>query len=72
MSIQKLPPVIVGTLVLVGIILAELVHHDWILLTSFAGIMMIISGITGCCPMKILLRKCNCSVDNENTKKDKK
>lgn len=63
--------IIIGSIVLIGIVLSELVSRDWILLSSFAGVMMIVSGFTGCCPLSILLRQCDCSISNKDKKDDK-
>ncbi|MHA1540236.1 MAG: YgaP-like transmembrane domain [Alphaproteobacteria bacterium] len=56
---------VIGGIILAGIIWAELIHPDWIILSTFAAVMLVVAGLTGCCPLRILLRKCGRSDDDD-------
>lgn len=55
-----------GTLVLGSTLLGYFVHPHWFLFTGFVGAMLTIFGLTGFCPMSIILyragarERCKC------------
>lgn len=57
MTIEKIVLLVAGTMVLLSTILS--VYHSpvWLYLTGFVGANLIFSGITGFCPMVLILRK---------------
>lgn len=57
MVIEKFMMMMVGTMVLLSAVLAYTVSPLWLLLTGFIGINLLISGLTGFCPMVYLLNK---------------
>ncbi|KUJ75240.1 sulfurtransferase [Thiomicrospira sp. XS5] len=57
MVIEKFMMLVVGTMVLLSSILAYAFTPAWLLLTGFIGINLLISGLTGFCPMVYILRK---------------
>ncbi|MCB4858732.1 DUF2892 domain-containing protein [Sphingobium sp. AR-3-1] len=50
MTLDRAVMIFAGCVVLLGIVLAYLVHPWWIALTAFAGLNMIQAGFTGFCP----------------------
>ena len=56
MNLDKAVMAFAGFVVLLGIVLAQTVHPDWIWLTAFAGANMIQASITGFCPAAIVLK----------------
>jgi len=57
MTIERFMMIMVGSMVLLSTILAYTVSASWLLLTGFIGLNLLISGITGFCPMVYFLRK---------------
>ncbi|MDX1796929.1 MAG: DUF2892 domain-containing protein [Hydrogenovibrio sp.] len=57
MTIEKVMMLIVGTMVLASAALGYYVSATWLLLTAFIGLNLIISALTGFCPMVYFLRK---------------
>lgn len=57
MTIEKIVLLVAGTMVLLSTILS--VYHSpvWLYLTGFVGANLMFSGITGFCPMVLILRK---------------
>jgi len=57
MAIEKIVMLVAGTMVLLSTLLG--VYHTpvWFYLTGFVGANLMFSGITGFCPMVIILRK---------------
>ncbi|MEA1989252.1 MAG: DUF2892 domain-containing protein [Pseudomonadota bacterium] len=57
MTIEKIVLLVAGTMVLLSTILS--VYHSpvWLYLTGFVGANLIFSGMTGFCPMVLILRK---------------
>ena len=55
--IERLMYIFAGTFVLVGVILGVTISFYFLYFTGFVGLMLIIFGITGYCPMAILLKK---------------
>lgn len=46
-----------GTMVLLSVVLVLLVSSWWLLLTTFVGLNLLQSGITGLCPAEAVLRR---------------
>ena len=57
MTIEKFMMIMVGTMVTLSAALVYFVSPLWILLTAFIGLNLLISGLTGFCPMVWMLRK---------------
>jgi hypothetical protein len=57
MNIDRAVFLFAGTLVLVGLALAEFVSPYWLLLPAFVGLNLLQSGVTGFCPLAIILKK---------------
>jgi hypothetical protein len=49
--------ILAGTLILISIWLAQYVSQCWLLLAVLVGGYLVVSGFTGFCPVKNLLRK---------------
>jgi hypothetical protein len=49
--------ILAGTLILISIWLAQCVSQWWLLLAVLVGGYLVVSGFTGFCPVKNLLRK---------------
>ena len=57
MKLEQALRLIAGIVVLTSTILAVTVHPNWLLLTGFAGINLLQSGLTNWCPMVWILQK---------------
>lgn len=57
MVIEKFMMIMVGTMVLLSVVLAYTVSPLWLLLAGFIGVNLLISGLTGFCPMVYILNK---------------
>lgn len=57
MNIDRVVFLFAGTMVLVGLALAEFVSPYWLLLPAFVGLNLFQSAITGFCPLAIVLKK---------------
>jgi len=57
MTIERIVLLVAGTMILVSTILS--VYHTpvWLYLAGFVGANLMFSGITGFCPMVMILRK---------------
>ncbi len=49
--------VVAGSLVLLGVVLAQMVHPGWIALAGFVGAGLVFAGLSGFCGMALLLAK---------------
>jgi len=47
----------IGSIVLTGVLLSYLLNPTWILLSGFAGCGLIFAGLTGICPMRMVIAK---------------
>jgi rhodanese-related sulfurtransferase len=56
-SLERQVRIAAGTLVLLGLLLAQLVHPYFALLTGFVGLGLVFAGITDTCGMAILLSR---------------
>lgn len=57
MNIDKLVVRFAGTVVLLGLLLAQVHSHWWLLLPAFAGVNLLQSSFTGFCPLAIVLKR---------------
>ena len=57
---KKCSKVLLGSLVVAGVVLSKTVCPNCIYISAFVGVMMILSGLFGCCPIKGLLSKFGC------------
>mgnify|MGYP002062317263 FL=1 len=57
MTIEKIVLLVAGTMVLLSTILSVYHTPAWLYLTGFVGANLMFSGITGFCPMVLILRK---------------
>lgn len=57
MKIEKIVMLVAGSMVLLSVALGYYVSATWLLLTAFVGINLMISALTGFCPMVVILRK---------------
>ncbi len=57
MVIEKIVMIVAGTMVLLGLALGHYVSETWYLLDLLVGASLLISGLTGFCPMVIILKK---------------
>lgn len=56
MNIDKAVLSFAGAMVLIGLILAQLFSHYWLLLPAFVGLNLFQAGITGFCPLAKILK----------------
>lgn len=47
---------IAGAFVLASVLLAHFVSQYWLIFTGFVGLMLMVSALTGFCPMELILR----------------
>ncbi|GAB6034364.1 YgaP family membrane protein [Galenea microaerophila] len=57
MVIERIVMIVAGTMVLLGLGLGHYVSEAWYLLDLLVGASLIVSGLTGFCPMVLILRK---------------
>jgi hypothetical protein len=57
MKIESCIRILAGTMVLTSILLARLVHPNWLILAAFVGANLIQSAFTGFCPAEMILRR---------------
>ena len=57
MTIERIVLLAAGTMVLLSTILSVYHATEWLYLTGFVGANLIFSGVTGFCPMVLILRK---------------
>jgi hypothetical protein len=57
MNIDRAILAFAGTMILVSLALAWLLHPYWLLLTAFVGLNMLQAAFTGFCPVAIILGK---------------
>jgi hypothetical protein len=57
MNIDRAVIAFAGSVVLLGVVLAQLVSPWWWLLAAFVGANLLQSSFTGFCPLAIILRK---------------
>ena len=56
MNIDKAVVSFAGTMVLIGLVLAQIFSPYWLLLTAFIGLNLLQAGITGFCPLAKILK----------------
>lgn len=47
---------IAGSFVLLSVLLSHYVSQYWLIFTGFVGLMLIVSALTGFCPMELILK----------------
>jgi Protein of unknown function (DUF2892). len=47
---------IAGSFVLLSVVLAHFISQYWLIFTGFVGLMLMISALTGFCPMELILK----------------
>lgn len=57
MPIEKIVFIVAGSLILLSLLLSVYVAPAFIYLTALVGASMLFSGLTGFCPMVLILRK---------------
>ncbi len=57
MTVENAVRAVAGTMVIIGVILALLVSHWWLLLTVFVGLNLLQSAWTHFCPAEMLFKK---------------
>ena len=57
MPIERALRLIAGVVILSSLTLSQLHHPYWLALTAFAGLNLLQSGFTDCCPMVWMLEK---------------
>jgi hypothetical protein len=57
MTIDRIIPIVAGFMILLSVALGVFVHQYWLFLTAFVGLNLFQSGITGFCPLAIILKK---------------
>ncbi|WP_040725131.1 DUF2892 domain-containing protein [Thiomicrorhabdus sp. Kp2] len=57
MAIERIVLLVAGTMVLLSTLLSVYHTPEWLYLTGFVGANLMFSGITGFCPMVLILRK---------------
>ncbi|SIN76831.1 Protein of unknown function [Sulfurivirga caldicuralii] len=57
MTIERFVPIFAGSMILISLALAMWINSWWILLTAFVGLNLIISALTGFCPLVKILEK---------------
>lgn len=64
--LERIIRVIAGIFVLGSVLLGLFAHHAWFSFTGLVGVMLMIFGLTGFCPMSIILyalgarERCKC------------
>ena len=64
--LERLIRLVAGIFVLGSVLLGHFVHPAWFIFTGVAGLMLTIFGLTGFCPMSIILyafgarERCKC------------
>jgi hypothetical protein len=53
--------VVAGLFIMGSLALGWWVHHGWFFFTAFVGLNLFQFGLTGFCPMAIILKRCGCS-----------
>ncbi len=62
--------ILAGTVILVSVWLSQVVSQWWLLLAILAGGYLVISGITGYCPVKNHMRKRLGKLKDDDTDED--
>ena len=56
MSIERIVLAVAGTFVLVSVVLSQIHHPYWLILTAFVGLNLLQSAFTGFCPLAVILK----------------
>ncbi|HIC99975.1 MAG TPA: DUF2892 domain-containing protein [Piscirickettsiaceae bacterium] len=57
MVIERIVMIFAGSVILLSLGLAMWINLQWLLLTAFVGLNLIVSGLTGFCPLVKILEK---------------
>lgn len=57
MPLDRQLQIAIGSLVLLGVLLAQIADPVWIWLSGFAGAGLVFAGVTGICPMRSLIAR---------------
>jgi hypothetical protein len=57
MNIDRVVMAFAGSVIILGMLLAQLASPWWLLLTLFVGVNLFQAAFTGFCPLAIILRK---------------
>jgi len=57
MTTERYVRLAAGTFVTASLALGYWVHHGWFFFTAFVGLNLFQSGVTGFCPMELILKK---------------
>ncbi len=57
MKLENIIRALAGSLILISLILAQYMSHNWLWLTAFVGINLLQSAFTGFCPAEIIIKK---------------
>lgn len=57
MVIERIVMIFAGSVILLSLGLAMWINLQWLLLTAFVGLNLIVSGLTGFCPLVKVLEK---------------
>ena len=57
MTVDRIVHLVAGSMILLSIVLASLVHGDWIWLAVFVGANLAQSGLTNFCPLASMLKR---------------
>ncbi len=57
MSVENGVRIVAGTMILVSLALSLLHSHWWLLLTTFVGVNLFQSALTGFCPAEKIIRR---------------
>ena len=60
MTVENGVRIFAGTLVLISVALVYFISLWWLLFTTFVGVMLIQSALTGFCPANAIMRKLGC------------
>ena len=61
MNVDRIVHLVAGSMVLASVTLAHFVNPAWIWLTVFVGANLAQSGVTGFCPLSLMLKKAGVS-----------
>jgi hypothetical protein len=64
MNIDRVVLAFAGTMILLSLLLAWLVHPYWIGLAAFVGLNLMQAAFTRFCPLAFILRKAGCPAGN--------
>jgi hypothetical protein len=57
MTVERVVVIVAGTFIMLSLALSQLHHIYWLWFTAFVGLNLFQSGLTGFCPLAIILKK---------------